>query len=126
MKRKVFSLLLTVAPLTLAHAGEEALSGAALQSAVAGRTVYISTPMGEVPIRYTKNGFVSGYTELALLDGESTTADRGRWWIAQNRLCIRWDNWMNRATHCFTMHRAGPALVHWRREDGKSGYARIG
>ena len=126
MKRKVLSLLLAAAPLTLAHAGEETLSGAALQNAIAGRTVYINTPMGEVPIRYAKNGLVSGYTELALLDGESTTADRGRWWIAQNRLCIRWQSWMQGATHCFTMHRAGPALVFWRREDGKSGYARIG
>ena len=126
MKRTVFSLLLAAIPLTFAHAGEEALSGAALQSVVAGRTVYINTPMGEVPIRYAKNGAVSGYTQLALLDGEATTFDRGRWWIAQNRLCLRWDNWMQRATHCFTMHRVGPSTVRWLREDGKSGFARIG
>ena len=126
MKRKVLSLLLAAAPLTLAHAGEDALSGAALLNAVAGRTVYVNTPMGEVPIRYSKNGHVSGYTELALLDGESTVQDRGRWWISENKLCIRWQTWMSGATHCFTMHRVGPSLVHWRREDGKSGFARIG
>ena len=126
MKRKILPLLLAAAPLTLAHAGEEALSGAALQNAVAGRTVYINTPMGEVPIRYGKNGSVSGYTELAILDGESTPQDRGRWWISENKLCIRWQNWMSGATHCFTMRRLSPTVVHWRREDGKSGLARIG
>ncbi len=70
MKRMILPLLFAVAPLTLAHAGEEALTGASLQNTVAGRTVYINTPMGEVPIRYSKNGHVSGYTELAVLDGE--------------------------------------------------------
>ncbi len=70
MKRKILPLLFAAAPLTLAHAGEEALSGAALQNAVAGRTVYINTPAGEVPIRYSKSGHVSGYTELATLVGE--------------------------------------------------------
>ena len=70
MKRKILPLLLAIAPLTLAHAGEEALTGVSLQNTVAGRTVYINTPMGEVPIRYSKNGHVSGYTELAVLDGK--------------------------------------------------------
>ena len=70
MKRMILPLLLAVAPLTLAHAGEEVLTGTSLQNTVAGRTVYINTPMGEVPIRYSKNGHVSGYTELAVLEGE--------------------------------------------------------
>jgi hypothetical protein len=126
MKRKILPLLLAAAPLTFAYAGDEALTGAALQTAVAGRTVYIDTPMGEVPIRYTKNGSVHGQTELALLDGESTSVDRGKWWVADNKLCVRWKNWLNGQTHCFTMHRVGPAHVRWRREDGKSGIARIG
>ncbi len=126
MKRIILPLLLAAAPLTFAQAGEEALSGEALQNAVSGRTVYIDTPMGEVPIRYAKNGSVHGNTELALLDGETTQADRGRWWVADNKLCLRWQNWMNGQTHCFTMHRLGPTHVRWRREDGKSGVARIG
>lgn len=126
MKRKILTLLLAAAPLTLAYAGEEALTGDALQSAVAGRTVYIDTPMGEVPIRYTKSGSVHGNTELALLDGESTAVDRGRWWVSDNKLCVRWQNWLNGATHCFTMHRVGTTHVRWRREDGKSGIARLG
>jgi hypothetical protein len=126
MKRKILPLLLAAAPLTFAYAGEEALTGEALQNAVSGRTVYIDTPMGEVPIRYLKNGSVHGSTELALLDGESTPVDRGRWWVADNKLCLRWRNWMEGATHCFTMHRLTPTRVRWRREDGKSGIARLG
>ena len=126
MKRKILTLLLAATPLTFAYAGEDALTGPALQNAVAGRTVYINTPMGEVPIRYAKNGGVSGYTELAVLDGETTTRDRGRWWVSENKLCIRCRNWMSGATHFFTMHRVSPTLVRWRREDGKSGLARLG
>jgi hypothetical protein len=126
MKRKILTLLLAAAPLTFAYAGDVSLSGAALESAVSGRTVFIDTPMGEVPIRYAKNGSVHGQTELALLDGESTAVDRGKWWVADDKLCVRWRNWMNGQTHCFTMHRVGPVHIRWRREDGKSGIARLG
>jgi len=124
MKRKLIALLLAAAPLTLAHAEE--LTGDTLQKAVAGKTVYIYTPLGEVPIRYSKNGHLSGRTELALLDGESTTADHGRWWVSEKKLCIQWQSWMEGREHCFTMHRLSPTVVHWRRDDGKSGTARLG
>ncbi len=126
MKRIILSLLLAAAPLTFASAVEEALSGAAIESVVAGRTLYIETSMGEVPIRYAKNGSVHGNTELALLDGESTAVDHGKWWVADNKLCLRWRNWMNGETHCFTVRRLGATHVRWRREDGKSGVARLG
>lgn len=124
MKRKLVAFLLAVAPFTLAQA--EQLTGENLHKAVAGKTVYIATPLGEVPIRYGKNGAVSGQTDLALLDGESTTFDRGRWWISDTKLCLQWQNWMGGRAHCFTMHRVSPTVVYWRRDDGKSGTARLG
>ena len=124
MKRKLIAFLLAVSPVTMAQA--EQLTGDDLQKAVAGRIVYIYTPLGEVPIRYAKNGHLSGRTELALLDGELTTADHGRWWVAEKKLCIQWQNWMEGRAHCFTMHRLSPTVVHWRRDDGKSGTARLG
>jgi hypothetical protein len=124
MKRKLVALLLAASPFTLAHAEE--LVGAELHQAVAGRTVYVNTPMGEVPIRYAKNGHLSGQTELALLDGESVTFDHGRWWVAEKKLCIQWRNWMGGRAHCFTMRKLSPTVVHWRRDDGKSGTARLG
>lgn len=124
MKRKLIAFLLAVAPFGFAQAQQ--LAGDDLHNAVAGKTIYVSTPMGEVPIRYSKNGSVMGRTELALLDGESTTADRGRWWVSESKLCIQWRNWMAGQAHCFTMRRLSPTVVIWRRDDGKSGTARLG
>ena len=124
MKRKLIALLSAVA--SFSPALSEQLTGEDLHKAVAGRTVYINTPLGEVPIRYAKNGRISGSTELALLDGESTTADNGRWWVSEKKLCLQWQNWMGGKTHCFTMQRLSPTVVHWRREDGKTGTARLG
>ncbi len=124
MKRMFAGILLALAPFTFAQAQQ--LAGQALHKAVAGKTVYIATPLGEVPIRYSRSGRVSSRTELALLDGESTAADRGRWWVSESRLCLRWRNWMGGKTHCFTMRRLSPTVVRWRRDDGKSGTARLG
>jgi hypothetical protein len=126
MKRKLALVLLATAPLAFSSACAEELTGLDLHKAVEGKTVFIYTPLGEVPIRYMKNGYLAGQTELALLDGESATADRGRWWVAEKKLCIQWQNWMGGRPHCFTMHRLGPNMVQWRRDDGKSGVARIG
>ena len=125
MKRTLIAFLLAVAPFSLAQAQQQ-LAGEDLQKAVAGKTVYIDTPLGEVPVRYSTNGSVSARTELALLDGESTPVDRGRWWVSESKLCLQWRNWMGGRTHCFTMHRLSPTVVHWRRDDGKSGTARLG
>jgi len=125
MKRKLIAFLLAVAPFSLAQAQQQ-LAGDDLHKAVAGKTVYIYTPLGEVPIRYSKNGSLSGYTELALLDGESTAVDRGRWWVSESKLCVQWHNWMGGRAHCFTMHRLSPTVVRWHRDDGKSGTARLG
>jgi hypothetical protein len=124
MKRKLIAFLLAAVPFNLAQAGE--LTDVELHKAVAGKIVYVSTPLGEVPIHYAKNGSLSGRTELALLDGESTTFDRGRWWVAGKKLCVQWQNWMGGQAHCFTMHRISPNAVYWRRDDGKTGTARLG
>jgi hypothetical protein len=124
MQRTLIAFLFAAAPFNLAQAGE--LAEAELRNAVEGKIVYVSTPLGEVPVHYAKNGNLSGRTELALLDGESTTSDRGRWWVAGKKLCIQWQNWMGAKTHCFTMHRLGPNVIHWRRDDGKTGTARVG
>jgi hypothetical protein len=124
MKRTLIAFLLTVAPFGIAQA--QLLAADDIQNAVAGKTVFIDTPLGEVPIRYAKNGSVSARTELALLDGESTAVDHGRWWVSESKLCLQWRNWQGGKTHCFTMHRLSPTVVRWRRDDGKSGIARLG
>ncbi len=124
--RKLIGIFVLAASATGSLAGEGSLAGAELRAAVAGKTVYVQTSMGEVPIRYGANGTLHGRTELALLDGEEKTSDRGRWWVSDNKLCIQWQSWMEGKAHCFTMHRVGASTVRWRRDDGKSGLARLG
>jgi hypothetical protein len=124
MQRTLIAFLFAAAPFNLAQAGE--LAEAELRNAIEGKIVYVSTSLGEVPVHYAKNGSLSGRSDLALLDGEATAFDRGRWWVAGKKLCIQWQNWMGGKPHCFTMHRLGPNVVHWRRDDGKTGTARLG
>ncbi len=109
-----------------ALAGEAQLIGAELQAAVSGKTVFVQSPLGEIPIRYHANGTLHGQTDLALFDGESQTADRGRWWVAGKSLCMQWQNWMQGRAHCFTMHKLNASMVFWQRDDGKTGTARLG
>jgi hypothetical protein len=124
MKRTLIAFLLVAAPFSIAEAQQ--LAGEEIQNAVAGKTVFIDTPLGEVPVRYSKNGVVSARTELALMDGESSPVDHGRWWVSESKLCLQWRNWQGGKAHCFTMHRLSPTVVRWRRDDGKSGIARLG
>jgi hypothetical protein len=124
MKRTLIAFVLFAAPFSIAQAQQ--LAGEEIQNAVAGKTVFINTPMGEVPVRYAANGSVSAYTELALLDGEESPGDRGRWWVSESKLCLQWRKWQGGRAHCFTMQRLSPTRVRWHRDDGKSGTARLG
>lgn len=124
--RKLMGLLLCTVSATASVGVEAPLAGPELKAAVSGKTVYIQSPMGEIPIRYNTNGTLLGQTELALLDGENSATDRGRWWVKDNKLCIRWQNWMEAKPYCFTMQRVSKNAVRWYRNDGKSGTARLG
>jgi hypothetical protein len=123
MRNIIIGLCMFASP--VAFAGGAALSGNDLHAMVAGKTVYVQSPLGEIPIKYGANGTLSGRTQLALLDGEETTADHGRWWVSGDRLCMKWNNWMQGQTYCFAMHKMGRSLVRWQRNDGKTGTARI-
>lgn len=99
------------------------LTGDVLRTAVSGKTVYISTPVGSVPIVYRPNGTMQGRSRiLAGYSGPET--DRGTWWIAKDRLCQRWDVWLDGRQHCYRMQREGNT-VHWSRDDGRTGTATI-
>jgi hypothetical protein len=106
-----------------AVASEEHLQGAALRQAVAGKTVNLQTPLGGLPISFRIDGTMHATTvELASYTG--STQDRGIWWVAANKLCQRWNNWMQGKAYCFTLRQEGRA-VHWTRNDGLSGVATI-
>lgn len=100
-----------------------ALAGASLRQAVAGKTVYISTPVGALPIVYRANGTMTGRSRLmAGYTGPST--DSGTWWIANDRLCQRWQAWLDGKQHCYRMQLSGNT-VRWSRDDGRTGTATI-
>ena len=124
--RKLIGLFLVAASASVASAEDGSLSGSKLREAIAGRTVYVQSPLGEFPIRYAPNGTMSARTELALVSGESKSADQGRWWIADNRLCVQWRTWLEGKPSCYTMQRSGRSMVRWQSDDGKSGTARLG
>jgi hypothetical protein len=113
-----------------AYASDEPvlLTGKELRSAVSGKTIYIQTVIGaEIPIRYRPNGTMNGVssTRLAALAGEEVNVDNGRWWVRRAELCQQWSKWSNGRAHSYKLRAAGKT-VHWSRNDGETGTARLG
>ncbi len=113
-----------------AHASEQQqlLTGKQLHRAVSGKTIYIQTPVGlEIPIRYQPNGTMVGVSsaQLAALAGEEVKTDKGRWWVTRAQLCQQWSKWSNGRAYCYKLRVSGQQ-VHWTRNDGDSGTARLG
>lgn len=112
----------------VAEAGDRVLlTGRSLETAVGGRTIYIQTPIGEeVAVRYRPNGTMAGSSsaQLAFLAGESVKNDNGRWWVRREELCQQWSSWSEGRPLCYKLRVSGKS-VHWSRNDGKSGTARL-
>jgi hypothetical protein len=112
--------LLAVGP---CFADDPQLEGDSLRKAVSGRTIHLETPLGSLPISYKTNGTMQASTiQLAAYTG--STRDRGTWWVVADKLCQRWNNWLDGKSHCFTLRQQG-ATVQWIRDDGLSGVAII-
>lgn len=106
-----------------AMAETQPLAGDALKAAVAGKTVVLDTPVGGIPISYRDNGTMIGRAkDLSLYTGQER--DRGRWWIKDDKICQQWEVWLEGRAFCFTMRLEGQT-VHWRRNDGRTGTAKI-
>lgn len=45
-------------------------------------------------------------------------------WVVDDRLCQRWQRWLDAKQYCFKLQRVG-AAVHWSRDDGLTGTATI-
>jgi hypothetical protein len=98
-------------------------AGQALRKIVSGRTIELNTPLGGLPISYRIDGTMRGKAEnLAAYTG--STQDSGIWWIAANKLCQRWQRWLDGKPYCFTLQQQGRA-VQWTRNDGMTGTATI-
>jgi hypothetical protein len=59
---------------------------------------------------------------LASYTGSET--DTGRWWVAGDKLCKKWNTWMKGQQYWFTLNQTGQSVA-WRRNDGVSGSATI-
>jgi len=122
-QRLLLVLVIQLGLACVALAEPAKLTGEALRQAVAGRTVLIETPIGSFPIRYDSDGTMTGQAPV-FVASLGTERDRGRWWIADDRLCQRWHRWVAAKPYCFKLRQVG-AVVHWLRDDGLSGTATI-
>lgn len=96
----------------------------AVRSLVGGKTVALDTPLGTtIPIAFREDGTMSGKAgSLAGMLGAA--ADSGRWWAERGRLCQKWGVWFNTEVQCLKL-RLSRGMVHWTRDDGRTGTARI-
>jgi hypothetical protein len=114
-------------PATAALAEPTTLAGDELRQAISGKTVFLNISGFELPIRYATNGRMSGKmsTVAASFSRGDGAQDRGKWWVAGDQLCQQWTSWMDGKAYCYRLTRDG-STVHWARNDGRSGTARIG
>lgn len=103
------------------------LAGDELRKAISGKTVFLNISGFELPIRYAANGHMSGKmsTIAASFSRGDGAQDQGKWWVADDQLCQQWTSWMDGKSYCYRLTRDGSS-VHWVRNDGHSGTARIG
>lgn len=115
------SLWLTLAT---AWAEPEQLSGKVMSERLPGATIEIDTPIGtKIPMRFGGDGLVTG--EAGVLGAYLGAAkDRGRWWVASDRLCIKWFRWFDSQPRCMDIKVDG-TKVFWQKEDGESGTATL-
>jgi len=114
-------------PATVSLAEPTTLAGDELRQAISGKTVFLNISGFELPIRYAANGRMSGKmsTVAASFSRGDGAQDRGKWWVAGDQLCQQWSSWMEGKSYCYRLTRDG-STVHWARNDGRSGTARIG
>jgi hypothetical protein len=112
---------------TAALAASTTLAGDELKKAISGKTVFLNISGFELPINYSANGRMSGKmsTIAASFSRGDGAQDHGKWWVAGDQLCQQWSSWMDGKQYCYKLTRDG-ASVHWVRNDGHSGTARIG
>jgi hypothetical protein len=108
---------------TIAEAEPVPLSGQAITVLVAGATVEIDTPLGtKLPVRYTLDGKISGQArDLASYLGAAS--DTGRWWVAADQLCHKWNRWFDSEPQCLAAEEGGPddslAQPRWQQRHGR-------
>lgn len=117
--------LTLAAGVAVAVAEPVAVTGDAVKEVVIGKTIDLDTPLGlPISIHYQGNGLVSATAGAALAIYLGAAADRGRWWIADGRLCQKFFKWLEGETSCLRIRLDG-RRIFWARDDGKRGTATI-
>ncbi|RMF08802.1 MAG: hypothetical protein D6773_02295 [Alphaproteobacteria bacterium] len=127
MKRVALTPLILAAGILSASAEEgRLLNGDAVKKTITGKTVYLRIRGIELPIAYRRNGTMVGRLKAfaASMAGNVAVTDSGRWWVANNQLCQRWNSWLSRKSYCFKLKQNG-SVIYWTSNDGRSGTARI-
>lgn len=127
MKRTVILAALTGILATVSFgANANTLSSAELRKVVTGKTFFLRAQGVELPIAYRSNGTMSGSLQVftASLAPGTTMSDSGKWWIANNQLCQKWNRWQGSKSYCYKLSLNG-TQVRWQRNDGRRGTARI-
>jgi hypothetical protein len=123
MARRLITTFLCLAA-TEALADPTPLSTADLNQTVAGAVIELDTPIGsKIPMRFGADGLVSG--EAGILSTFLGAAkDRGRWWAANDKLCIKWFRWFSSEPRCMEIKVDG-SRIFWRQDDGDTGTATL-
>ena len=124
MRRGVASVMTVLAATTAGIAEPVALKGEALLQLATGRTVFLQSPYGTLPVTFKADGTLSGTATGALAFYLGSTSDRGRWSVKGDRICQKFFKWFDGETHCLDVKQDGRRLV-WRRDDGLSGTATV-
>ncbi len=113
-----------LAAATAATAEPARLSNEAIKAMLTGALVEMDTPAGTViPVRFSKDGLVSGKAGV-LASVLGADHDRGRWWVANDQLCVKWFRWFEAKTRCVSLRQDG-ARIYWRGADDRSGTGTI-
>ncbi len=101
-----------------------ALSSEAIKETLSGSLVELDTPAGStIPVRFQEDGLMSGEAgPLASVLGAER--DRGRWWAADDRLCVKWFRWFDAEVRCASLRQDG-TRIFWREQGGETGTATI-
>jgi Bacterial SH3 domain len=118
-------LVATVCVFAAAGAAAEPVrvSSAALKAMLPGALLKFDTPLHTtIPVRFFENGLVSGKAG-ALSSMLGAARDRGRWWVEDDVLCMKWFRWFEAKKRCVVVRQEGD-MLYWRGED-RSGTAQI-
>ena len=120
-------MLMTFAFTASPGLANERFTASDIKGEIIGKRIYLAVPLGgEFPLNYRTNGQVDGSGEALGLGRFAKPNDKGRWWIAGDKLCQQFTSWYKGAPMCFALLRTGDKKLKWIRDNGQTGTARIG